>query len=100
MKQRLLLFIFQAIGKSAIVFVRIILGKLRIDRFAGSQQEIYIRYEFGFVFDSVIFKARSKFLIRLILWKVVDDGFTGPRRKIDGRYEFRLKVILQGLRGK
>ena len=36
---------FEATGKFPIVFVRLILGKMRVDGVTGPQQEIDIRYE-------------------------------------------------------
>ena len=39
---------FQAVNKFVTVSVRLILPKIGVDRFTGSQREIDIRYEFNF----------------------------------------------------
>ena len=35
-------------GKFLIVFLKLILGKARVDGFTGPRRTIYVRYEFGF----------------------------------------------------
>ena len=37
---------FETASKSGMVFVRLILGKVRVDRVTGPRREIDIRYEF------------------------------------------------------
>ena len=39
--------IFQATSKFDISCVRLILGKIRVDRFIGPRRETYIKYEFN-----------------------------------------------------
>ena len=39
--------IFEITNKFIILFVRLILGKVRVDRFTGPRWKIDIRYEFG-----------------------------------------------------
>ena len=49
-----LFLIFEVIIKFPIVFVRLILGKVGLNRFTGARQIIHGRHEFGF---KVIFKG-------------------------------------------
>ena len=38
--------IFEAVNKFPIFFLRLVFGKVRVDRVAGSRREIDVRYEF------------------------------------------------------
>ena len=94
----IILSILQTTSIFVIVCVRLILTKVRIDRFTGPRGEIAVRYEFDFKLMKenrdylshfwVIFEATSKSVtawVRLILDKVGVYGFAGPRREIDVR---------------
>ena len=53
--------IFQKTYKFLTVFVRLILGKVNIDKFTGSRQKVDFRYQFGFKvnFKGLLCKQRS-----------------------------------------
>lgn len=56
------LVIFQTYCKFFIVFIRFILGKVRIDGFSGPRRQIDIKFEFGFKSNTKGFRVQIEIL--------------------------------------
>ena len=87
--------IFEAVNKFPIFFLRLVFGKVRVDRVTGSRREIDVRYEFYLkvILKGLGWKQRSlqsflieflkkiKYAIVIVRWilsQVRVDYFTEP----------------------
>ena len=103
--------IFEAVNKFPIFFLRLVFGKVRVDRVTGSRREIDVRYEFYLkvILKGLGCKQRSlqpflieflkiiKYVIVIIRWilpQVGVDDSTEPQSEIDVTYKFLFQPIL------